>query len=158
MTREQLYRYFNGEDGSDEDIDDEGYYVNEEERLQQYPGETQERWEDYDQMDSPRNLLDLYETENGEGETPEIINYNGQEGYFIPLISPSKRSYMSFMPPSKRFYPVDESPEASRWNALLAGAKERRGEQDMSERLYRLARALNGNEQYEGDLDFYKKK
>ena len=160
QTREQLYRYFNGEDADESNLDNEGYYMNDEDSLQQYPEQYLEEdpYQDFgDEIQSPRDLLDLYSEQTG-SEPAQLINYRGQEGYFIPLSSPNKRSYMSFMPPSKRFYHVDESPEQSRWSALVAGAKERRSEQAMSERLYRLARALNGQEEYDNELDYYKKK
>ena len=133
IGREQLIRYLYGEDNEEEPP---SYYQEDEENsLQQYPGE------EYLEPQSDEALE--YEMDIG-NERPRVINYNGQEGYFIPI---DKRQYMSYEPAQeKRFY--EEEPEVGRWSALIA-ERERRSEQNMSERLYRLARALGGDQEYD---------
>ena len=72
----------------------------------------------------------------------EVIKYHGKQGYFIPL--QVNKKLVTYLSPSKMVYESNDS---------QAGPSE----EAMFERLYRLARALNGKQQYEESLEYYKK-
>jgi len=82
----------------------------------------------------------------GPGDEAEFqkILHNGEPGVFYPV----KRQYLSLMPGMRKrsdvFYP-DEDP---RWSALIQAEIEKRNEEDMYERLYQLATALRGEDEY----------
>ena len=77
-----------------------------------------------------------------QSEYQEIV-HNGQPGIFFPV----KRQYLSMLPGVKRstdFYPYSEGPDG-RWGALVQSEVEKRRQEEMYDRLYRLAEALRGD-------------